>query len=368
MRWHTPLLMITGTVALVGFAGAAQASATIDLIWIDVTNVDSAGEPICLRPAERNCPQIGASISSVAFSPSGNIALGVIITAGPDGSLGAGVSANYGEALPGFSVVDFQSTTTTLPLMYLPGHLGTTTNQPPFIDFINAFAAPSIGLGIGLPPGQTAYLGTVSFHKDFVINGTYEITVGTDGPGETDAILDGVGNNISSTTTFNSAFIYVLPSDNCIIDKKCSVGGSTPQDSCTADPGEEVTYTYDVIEGCGFVIDNKLGVIGEWKGQTLSRTTTLTETTTNRASIEPTECICIYAESDSVTVTVGAPTPTPTSTLTPTPTPTTTPTTTPTPSRSKKVTVCHKGKDSISVSANAVPAHLAHGDALGACP
>lgn len=33
-----------------------------------------------------------------------------------------------------------------------------------------------------------------------------------------------------------------------------------------------------------------------------------------------------------------------------------------------KVTLCHKGKKTLSVSANAVPAHLGHGDALGACP
>jgi hypothetical protein len=31
------------------------------------------------------------------------------------------------------------------------------------------------------------------------------------------------------------------------------------------------------------------------------------------------------------------------------------------------VTVCHKGKTSIGVPANAVPAHLAHGDTLGPC-
>jgi hypothetical protein len=37
-------------------------------------------------------------------------------------------------------------------------------------------------------------------------------------------------------------------------------------------------------------------------------------------------------------------------------------------SLSEKVTMCHNGKRSISVSANAVPAHLAHGDTLGACP
>jgi hypothetical protein len=44
----------TGSVvALVGFASAANASATIDLIWIDVSVTDSSG-PVCLKPAQRN--------------------------------------------------------------------------------------------------------------------------------------------------------------------------------------------------------------------------------------------------------------------------------------------------------------------------
>ncbi len=33
-----------------------------------------------------------------------------------------------------------------------------------------------------------------------------------------------------------------------------------------------------------------------------------------------------------------------------------------------QVSLCHKGKGTISVSASAVPSHLAHGDTLGACP
>ena len=34
----------------------------------------------------------------------------------------------------------------------------------------------------------------------------------------------------------------------------------------------------------------------------------------------------------------------------------------------KKVTVCHKGKVTIRISVNALPAHRAHGDTLGLCP
>ena len=136
-----------------------------------------------------------------------NITLGVILTAGPNGSIGGGVSVNYGDAMPTLSVVQFQSLTTTLPWPYLPINPIVSTDQPPFIDNINSAAAPPVGFGIGLPPGQSAYLGTVTFHKDFVVNGIFEISVGTDGPGGMDGIIDSFGNDVSATTTFNHAYL-----------------------------------------------------------------------------------------------------------------------------------------------------------------
>jgi hypothetical protein len=109
----------------------------------------------------------------------------------------------------------------------------------------------------------------------------------------------------------------------CSLDKKCSVGGGGWQDSCVVSAGEEVTYHYLVdLFGGGALVeveDDKLGVIGQSSGQTLTRTVTITETTTNLASmsllaIDP-GCICLVWEpDDSVTVTVSTPTPTPTPT------------------------------------------------------
>ena len=204
-------------VALVGFAGAANASATIDLIWIDVTNVNTGGNPICLRPARRNCPQLGTMLSNVAVTD--NITLGVIITAGPLGVAGAAVSVNYGGALPLLSVIDFRSLNTP---PFLPFGLGTTTNQPPYIDNINAAAFPGANLGIGLAAGQSAYLGTVTFHETVLILGFFEIAVGVDGPSMTDGISNLQLENISDTATFNSA--HVLPEHN-------------DQPGCSAGPG-----------------------------------------------------------------------------------------------------------------------------------
>jgi len=312
-------LAMGSVVALVGFAGAANASATVDLIWIDVS--DTA----CTDDGRRDCPRLGTAVSAVDVGD--DITLAVILTAGRNGSWGAGVSVDYTPTMPSYSVTGFKSLTTKLPKVWLPSNIGTTTNQSPFIDNINSAALPAVGLGIGLSSGASAYLGTVTFQKDVVgVSGTFEIAVGTDGPGNTDGVLDGSGRGITAATRFNSAYIVNLSSHRCEVDKKCSVGGSEPQDSCTAEPGEEVTYTYDVIEGCGTVIDDKLGVIGEWSGQTLSRTTTLTETTTNVARIERESCFCSDFHNDSVTVTVESPTPTPTPIASPTSTPTASPT------------------------------------------
>jgi len=117
------------------------------------------------------------------------------------------------------------------------------------------------------------------------------------------------------------------------LDKKCSVGGSGFQDSCVATVGEEVTYMYSVgihggYGGRGEVWDDKLGFIGESRGETLYRTTTLTKTTTNTADLTVTEhdpaCYCIDCDDyDQVTVTISGPTPTPTATPTSTPAPVT---------------------------------------------
>jgi hypothetical protein len=202
---------VGSVVALVAFAGAANASATVDLIWIDVSATNAMGNPICLQPANRNCPADprspdgGVTINVLGVTE--DITLGVILTAGPGGSVGGGVSVNYGDALPKLGVTAFRSLQTTKPLMYLPNEVSPPTNQSPFIDNINALALLSINSGIGLPPSQSAYLGTVTFHNDQPGPGIFEIAVGAFGPGGTDGIGNLAHQNISSTTTFNSALV-----------------------------------------------------------------------------------------------------------------------------------------------------------------
>jgi hypothetical protein len=147
----------------------------------------------------------------------------VLITAGPGGILGAGVSVDYSAALPKYSVVSFRRFNTK---PFLPTSLGVDSNMPPFIDNINAASVPFLSQGVGLPAGATAYLGTVTFHKDAVISGTSEFAVGTFGPGGTDAVLRLTDSaNISATTTFNSAFAVNVPEPGALSLLVMGLGG-----------------------------------------------------------------------------------------------------------------------------------------------
>ncbi len=166
-------------VALVGFAGAANASATIDLIWAD-TGTDT--------------------ISNVNTSLA--ITLQVILTAGPNGSQGGSVSIDYSAALGNLTVLGFANTPGGAAL---PFAFDRTTDTGSRIEGINAFCLPIIGLFPCLAAGQSHQLGTVTFHKSRLLNGIFEIRSGANGPN--DDVLDIDGNVITATTTFNSAFL-----------------------------------------------------------------------------------------------------------------------------------------------------------------
>jgi hypothetical protein len=59
--------------------------------------------------------------------------------------------------------------------------------------------------------GESHQLGTVTFHKDALIDGTFEIRSGVFGPN--DDVLDRSGRVINDTTTFNSAFLLDVVSE-----------------------------------------------------------------------------------------------------------------------------------------------------------
>jgi hypothetical protein len=216
-------------VALAGFAGTANASATVDLIWID-----NFSDTACMKPIRRDCPRLGTTLPNLAgpapwdedLVASDNMTLLVLLTAGDGGSIGGTVSVDYGDLIPSYSVTDFKGLLTKPPgQRWLTFFAGDWTNQPPIIDAIGAIAAPTISNGLGLPPGGSAYLGTVSFHKELVVNGTFEIEVGVFGPGGTDGILDGEGTAIAPTTTFNSAYLVNVPEPGALSLLVMGVGG-----------------------------------------------------------------------------------------------------------------------------------------------
>ena len=209
-------------VALAGFAGMANASATVDLVWIDVSGTDTAGKAICLRPANRNCPQLGSTISSVVVTDS--ITLGVILTAGPGSILGAGVDIDYNDAQAGLSVSAFRNLMTTPYLTTTLADANADTDG--WVQLISAMAFPFANVGIGLEAGATAYLGTVTFHNDLDINGTFEIAVGVDGPDGLSDVLRLDGTVISDSTTFNSASL-VNPTPTATPTPLCTPAGAS---------------------------------------------------------------------------------------------------------------------------------------------
>jgi hypothetical protein len=170
--------LVSGLVALAGFAGSASASATVDLIWAAT----------------------GTGTISGAQATSTNIVLNVVLTAGAANSLGASLSIDYSALGAAGSVVTFGSTLFTPPL---PAGLAVASDTGSVILNINAgaFGPP------GLLAGNSFLLGTVTFALTGT-PGSFNIFPYIDGP-TGDDVLDGGGGVISGTTTFNSATAVV---------------------------------------------------------------------------------------------------------------------------------------------------------------
>ena len=222
----------SSVAALVGFAGAANASATIDLIW-----------------ADSDTNQLSGVVTS------SGITLRVIMTAGPNGSTGAVVSVDYSAALGKLAVLGYANTPSEGNDSPLPLTVGTTINTGSRVEGINSIAVIPLGLGTGLMVGQSHPLGTVTFHKDFLLNGVFEIRSDANGP--TDNVLDIDGNSIISTTTFNSAFL-----NNVFESDFDSDGVADALDNCSHRVNPEQVDTD--ADDCGNVCDadyNQSGIV-----------------------------------------------------------------------------------------------------------
>jgi len=235
---------VGSVAALVGFAGAANASATIDLIWAaNGTN-------------EIHLSQNNSSV----------ITLQVILTAGPAGSQGAGVSVDYSGALPDFSVVTFASTIGgPLPLL-----LGDTIDTGSRVKNINSASLPPY-VGTGLAAGQSHQLGTVTFHVAFVSTNIFELRSDANGP--TDDVLDLAGNVITSTTTFNSAYIVHMSEPPPLCDFAIEINalrGGSP--TVTVNSTKNITAKARIAKGTavdGTTIETQLRIDAIDDGQVI---------------------------------------------------------------------------------------------------
>jgi hypothetical protein len=165
--------LVSGLVALAGFAGSASASATIDLIWAATSTSDISG----------------------AQATSMNIVLNVVLTAGPGGSIGGGLTVDYSDLVGDFTYVSSLNTAGAVPLASVddPGNgwvldVGWSTFAP-------------------LGNGASQLLGTITFNVvGGYAGGPLTVSSFVKKPG-TDDILDGLGTVISGTTAFNPATV-----------------------------------------------------------------------------------------------------------------------------------------------------------------
>jgi len=178
--------LVGGLIAIAGFAGSSSASATIDLIWANS----------------------GTATTSVLASDTG-IVLQVILTAGPGGSQGAGVSVDYANLLGEASVTGFANTPCVNPCS-LPTTLGPANDTGSRVENINSAAIIFLGLGTGLTAaGQSHQLGTITFSGLGGAGGVFTLTSDANGP--SDGVLDLAGNDITATSTFNAVTMNVAP-------------------------------------------------------------------------------------------------------------------------------------------------------------
>ena len=181
--------LVSGLVALAGFAGSASASATIDLIW-----------------------QTSGTATTSNVVTSSNITLDVVLTPGANGSLGAAISVDYSALVGDFTIISFQSTTSGL----LPLTIPPTTDTGTQITSINAAGFAPV------PNGTSVVIGTITFHNNTGNPGSFQLDVGAFVI--TDAVLDGFGADITATTTFNSGFA-VVPEPGTLFLLSMGLGG-----------------------------------------------------------------------------------------------------------------------------------------------
>jgi hypothetical protein len=191
---------VVSVVALVGFAGAAYASATVDLIWRDTG--------VGFISFEGHVLTFGDGDTSVI------VTYDVVLTAGPNGIAIAALSMGYADAAVLVSVSGFGCVAGTALNICIGD--GTDTGS----------AIESMGIGtfnaVGLTHGQSQSMGTVSFRKKTGVVGIFSLTVGE--LTGIDAIFDNVGGQVTGVT-YNTSTLVNLPEPGVIAVLAMGMGG-----------------------------------------------------------------------------------------------------------------------------------------------
>ena len=146
------LVGISASLAmLIGFAGSAGASATVDLLWNGTTSVLT------------NTP------SSSALN------LQIVLTAGPLGVSAYALTVTYDPTV--VSVVSFADTSGAADPNFgiTPGSI---VDNGTSLQSFSGLANPIFGLGTGLNAPNSTVIGTMVFHTLVPIVGTFQITPG----------------------------------------------------------------------------------------------------------------------------------------------------------------------------------------------
>jgi hypothetical protein len=178
---------VTGLVAMIGFAGTASASATVDLIW--------AGS--------------GTATTSSA-SESSNITLNIVLTAGPAGTYGGSVAVDYSAAVG--------------KLVYVSSAGGPYPGGTPLNGTNTGTSVTGVGVlnfAVLGAAGTSGILGHIVFHKG-PGEGTFEITANANAP---EGILTGAFGD--ANPTINSAFVVnpVVPEPGTVSLLALGLGG-----------------------------------------------------------------------------------------------------------------------------------------------
>ena len=178
-------------VALVGFAGAAHASATITLLWGGAD--DETG---------------GANVSET-------FTLHVILTAGPQGVSSVSTTTNFFEAFA-------TGTVSVDSFACVPGVLACIF--PGFDAGDGQIQSLSLGATTGgMAAGSSDVIGTITFHQTFQTPGEFEfrplLIAGQDN------VFNLARETIASTTLFESAFLVNVPEPGALAMLAMGLGG-----------------------------------------------------------------------------------------------------------------------------------------------